>query len=244
VSEDEVHGDRILLAGPRAHHLRDVLRIREGEEFLALFPDGLARRALVTHADASGVAADLGPPGEPATGEPDATLHLFQAMLKGDQMSLVIQKAVELGVASITPVATARTVVQVKPAEREAKTRRWQAIARQAAEQSERGRVPLLHEPMPLSEAMAAGQGGQRLLCAERTVAGGRLSVGAALARGDRAAMLSIFVGPEGGFTDAEIGTALAQGLIPVSLGPRVLRAETAAIVACALVMYELGQMD
>lgn len=243
VGDGEVSGDRLILTDGRAHHLRTVLRMVAGDTFTAVTPGGGQRLATIEEVGPHELVASLGAP-EPSGAEPSLPVHLYQAVLKSDAMSLVVRQAVELGVAAITPMLTRRSVVRLDDDAREPKQRRWQQIAEGAARQSERGAVPEVHLPCDFGPALASRKPGPGLILAERGAEGACLSVAEALGQRAELASCALFVGPEGGFTDDELRLALERGLVPVTLGPRILRAETAAIVACALVMSELGQLE
>jgi 16S rRNA (uracil1498-N3)-methyltransferase len=152
-------------------------------------------------------------------------------------MELIVQKTTELGVASIVPVTSTRAVVRASPHQRQ----RWQSIANQASRQSGRADIPTVTDLMPLAEAVAraAGAASPRLMLWEGERA---QSLGTALTDGPRA--VSLLVGPEGGFAPEEVELAAAAGFVPVGLGPRILRSETAAIVAVALAQAAAGGLE
>ncbi len=243
VSDDEVHGDRLLLGGSRLHYLRNVLRAKPGDRFMVVRENGEQQLATIRQVTAEVVSATLAAP-QPLDTEPPIRITLFQAVIKHKPMSLLIQKCVELGVSAIVPLVTERTVVRLGPSRRAAKQQRWQQVATEAARQSERAHVPPVSEPVEFSQAASSWKAGPGLLFAEREVPAGRLTVAEALKDHRTCRQVAVFVGPEGGLTDSEIELALRHGLAPVTLGPRILRAETAAIVGCALVLYELGCMQ
>ncbi len=243
ISDEEVRGDRLLLGGTRLHYLCNVLRMGPGDSFIAVRANATQQLATLIGVGDKELTASLSAP-EPVNTEPRVELTLFQAIIKGKAMTLAIQKCVELGVTAIAPLFTERTVVRIKDADRTKKQRRWQQIAEEAARQSERVRVPEVLAAVDFEQALFSLNAGPALLFAERHVAASSMSVGEALAGHKDAERVAVFVGPEGGFNNHEIDLAAEHGLTPITLGPRVLRAETAAIVACALVLYELGDMQ
>jgi 16S rRNA (uracil1498-N3)-methyltransferase len=168
--------------------------------------------------------------------EPRTRLAAYPALLGRDKLDQLLQKLVEVGAARIVPVRAERSIVRHLPtAERR---ERWQRIAREAAEQSGRGRVPEVGEPQALAQALAdAAATGPVLLAHEGEGACPLWSILRQLPRPER---LAIFVGPEGGYTPAEVAHARAVRAHVVSLGPRILRTETASPVLAALVLYEL----
>ena len=229
----------VTLSGQVAHQVTRVLRSRPGDRIVVL--DGSGWEHLVTLEDV-GPKRVRGSVTEtlPSEGEPRTRIALYQAMLKADRFELVLQKGTELGVASFVPVTCARSVPQRCG---EARGDRWRRIIAEAAEQSGRGKVPSLEEPVSFFDA-CDGVAGLGLMPWEQEHGTG---LKAALAhwkgRGSDALSVSVFIGPEGGVTDEEAGYARDRGIVPVSLGRRILRAETAGIVAVSAILYELGDL-
>jgi 16S rRNA (uracil1498-N3)-methyltransferase len=228
-----------LTVGGEAHrYLTRALRLAPGAE-VTLF-DGLGHQALATIVgiDAEKVTFRVGELIEgTAADRPQLTLIL--ALLKGEKMDLVVQKATELGVAAIVPAATDRSVVRLEAERATGRAARWRKIAAEAARQCGRADVPRVDEPITLSAALAgAPESGPRIL----------LHGGGSTGRPLRellepAAQVTLAVGPEGGFSETEVATAQAQGFAIAGVGPLVLRAETAAIAACAIVAHVLGDL-
>ena len=238
-------GAHFRLTGPDAFHIAKVLRRRAGEA-LELF-DGHGGRfhgtiSKVSPEEILGVIVDAVKP-PPAQ---HARLHLFPGLLKAAAWEWVLEKGTELGVASFTPVITPRTVVLLEREHTHAKRERWEKILLAAAKQCKRADLPRLNEPMRFSDAIhAAADRGLTLLSWEGMAgAAAHESLGAALKDVTReegkTAELSLFLGPEGGFTDEEIELAEAVGAVSFGLGPNTLRAETAALAATTAVLYEL----
>lgn len=226
----------------QAHQLRQVLRASVGDSILLLDGDGhayLAEIIELTHQRAAARILEAAY----AASEPAIPVTLYQAALKGDRMEWVLQKATELGVARFVPVISARTIT--RPAETIVrKYPRWQAIVREAAEQCGRSRLPALLPPQSWIEVTRQGEG-LRVLAWE-SIAGGKsllAVVQTALAQTPAPTAISLLIGPEGGLTGGEVTMATQAGWSSVSLGPRTLRAETAAIVATALVMAAAGEL-
>lgn len=240
VDPDHIRGDRVNFSPEQAHQLDRVLRLRAGDRVVVLDGRGTeydVALAEVTRRTARGTIEAR----REATGEPATTLVLYQSLLRRDKFEWVLQKGTEVGVAVFVPVITRRSLVRDAgkvTADREA---RWTRILTEAAEQAGRGRVPALHSPMAFSDAVAeaTAREGSALL-AHGDAAGLRL--GHALTT-EGISTVSLFIGPEGGYEPDEVAEAGAAGIQPVTLGPRVLRTETAAVVAAALVFHELGQM-
>ena len=221
---------------PLAHQLRNVLRLLPGSIITLLDDSGAAyatRIELLDPERASGLVLAR----ETVDSEPGIELTLYQCALKRERFEWVLQKCVELGVRRFVPVISSRTVV--RPAARLLpKYERWRAIVREAAEQSGRGRLPLLAEPHSWEEAVRSATG-QRLFLWEGA---GPNAVGLGDVVTD-AASISLLIGPEGGVSLAEANAAIESGWKPVSLGPRILRAETAAIAAAAIALHQAGEL-
>ncbi len=260
---------QVALSGPVAHQVCRVLRMRPGERIVLLDDSGWefeTELRAVKPDRVEGQVLDK----QLAPGEPRAKISLYQGVLKGDRFEFVLQKATELGVVEFVPLITARTVVG-RLNDVQKKRRRWEQIIREAAEQSSRGRLPRLPEPMLFAGACARAQhsSGLSLLPWEETPSDGGLSLKQALreaasltvnlfvapeegltaeesdlARHYNIRPVNLFIGPEGGFTQEEIDLAQRHGIPAVTLGSRVLRAETAAIVAVAIVLHEMGDLE
>jgi len=219
-------GDEIILEGDTAFHLTNVLRVRQGEKLILCNGDNTDYATAITS-----VAKNIFCIVEnilPCTTEPKHRVTLYQAMPKGDKMDLIIQKAVELGVHEICPVITSRSLIKIKDGEKKAE--RYNRIAESAAGQSMRGIIPKVHKPINLKDAAANNL---TFVAYEEEQA---FSLKTALQSFD-SYEISIWIGPEGGFTPEEILSLQKQGAAPVSLGKRILRTETAAIAAIAQIL-------
>lgn len=227
---------------PLRHQLRTVLRARAGDHIVLLDGSGYEYVTVLGPLEAGQMAGQVVEKRR-AAGEPAVHLTLFQCALKADKMEWVLQKGVELGVSRFVPVISERTIVRPASALL-GKYERWRAIVREAAEQSGRGCLPEISAPALYSEAVAQGDG-MRLLPWEQ--AAGAPSVVGWLTQWDSGAerplRASVLIGPEGGLSAAEAQTAAAAGWEWVTLGPRILRAETAALAAVALTLAALGEM-
>lgn len=221
-----------------AHYVRDVLRHGPGARLIVTDATGALFAARVCRCTRQGVSIV---PEESL--QPDAgglRVHLFPALLKGDRFEWMLQKCTELGVGRISPVVTARTIAR-PPADRvQPRLTRWIKIVEEACRQCGRGQVPQVDAPLDLALALRTWQasGLAGIIPHEQLGQEHAAGMGKAL-RGAVATGLGAFIGPEGGFTPEEFAAACAAGLAPVSLGPRVLRAETAAIAVCAMALYE-----
>jgi 16S rRNA (uracil1498-N3)-methyltransferase len=239
VPPDRLRATPIIVDGDEHHHLARVLRARPGDA-ITLF-DGagaeVSARIVRIDRDRTELVADPdGPAGLARAAVPIETpLTLLTAVPRGGRMDFLVQKCSELGVSRIVPVITARSVARPEAAKRA----RWEKIAREAARQCGRADVPAVSPPTPLAAALAAPDLPDRRLMLSPE-AGGR-ALRALLP--DRAAT-ALLVGPEGGLATAEVDAARAAGFQDVSLGSRILRVETAAIVAVALAEEAFGALS
>ena len=176
----------------------------------------------------------------PAAGEPKVQLTLFQSLLIREKFEWVLQKATEVGVTQIVPVLTARGLVRTKQIE-ENKLDRWRRIVTEAAEQAHRGRIPRIEPVIPFDDVFSRFVGFDRFLIAAPLQTVSLREALQGMGRPDPA--IALLIGPEGGFSDEEVALARDKGAMAVGLGPRILRTETAAVVACALILYEFGEM-
>lgn len=246
ISPESISATSVTLSGDVVHQLSRVLRMRAGDEVLLL--DGLGSEYLVELVDfgrdhVRGDVLDK----RAVNAEPASSVDLYMSLLnKPDKFEWVLQKCTELGVSRFIPISAARSV----PGKPEAGRReRWERIIREAAEQSGRGLLPALEETLPMNRALDAvartlAYAAPRSHVALLPTPGAAASLKEALRPSEgRADTISLFIGPEGGFSEEEVSTAGGCGVTPVSLGPRTLRAETAAVAALSLVLYELGEM-
>jgi 16S rRNA (uracil1498-N3)-methyltransferase len=235
VPPEALAADEVELADQAlAHQIGRVLRLGPGERVLLLDGLGVACAVELTVVERERVAGQVVGRG-PAGGEPPVTLTLYLALIRPERFEWALQKAVELGVRRVVPVRFARSL----PADRAdaRKLERWAKIVREAAEQSCRGVLPAVAEPLPLELACAeAASADLALLLWE----GEAPHIAATLRARLPARSIALISGPEGGIAPEELTAAGERGIIPVSLGPRTLRAETAPVAAAAAIMYAL----
>ncbi len=222
----------IKLPAEVAHHADKVLRMKAGQS-LVLF-DGNGREVSATLvALGRQASAALGAWSAPARESPLEAV-LVQALASGDKMDWIIQKAVELGVGAIAPVVSERCVLKLSGERAEKRLRHWQQVVIAACEQSGRNRVPVVEAPLSLSDFLARESGASRLALVPD--ASCRLA-----ARARPAGRCEILVGPEGGWSDRDLALIAGGRCEPVSLGPRVLRTETAGLAALAVMQAAWG---
>lgn len=227
-----------LLEGEAGRHAAKVLRLRPGEAVTLCNGQGQDYPAVVLETAPGGLLLDVAPP-TPSRGESAAWVTVCQCLPKGDKLETVVQKSVELGAAAVWPIESSRCVARWSPEAVEKKTARLQKIALEAAMQSGRGIVPEILPPAPLKAALkAAAAQGEALFLYEE----GMDSFKTALQTAGQ--KLFLFVGPEGGFAPEEAALARSLGAKVLSLGPRILRAETAPLAALAAIFYEKGDWE
>ncbi|MFI5361709.1 MAG: RsmE family RNA methyltransferase [Elusimicrobiota bacterium] len=252
VAPDDIRKKSFRLTGPEAFHVTKVLRYGLGQS-LALF-DGQGGRfeGVIDRIDDDGtVGGKLTATIKADDARAPVRLHLYLGLLKASHWDYALEKAVELGVASVVPLLTPRTVVLLHEAERaKSKAERWARIVMAAAKQCGRADLPPVREPSQFRDAMRACRDkGLTLLAYEGmkgSVAAERLKLALREAdqkRGADSLDVHLFIGPEGGFSEEEIELAEADGAVVFGMGPRILRAETAAAAAVTLVQYEFGAL-
>ncbi|MBE6613989.1 MAG: 16S rRNA (uracil(1498)-N(3))-methyltransferase [Ruminococcaceae bacterium] len=228
----------IRITGEDAHHITHVLRTRIGEEIIACDEAGMVYRTVLTEAGEGVLLRVLEQ--SAADTEPPYIATVYQALVKGDKMETVIQKAVETGASVIVPMVTSRAVVKLDEKDAGKKTERWQKIAHEAAKQCGRGIIPRVTLPVSFKEAMQqAASADLALFCYE---GGGTESLTTLCRKTEAPKTISLCVGPEGGFADGEAEAAAEAGLRMCGLGKRILRTETAAlfVLSCLSAIYEL----
>ena len=232
-------GAEVALSPEESRHLTQVLRLKAGDP-AQLICGGRRWQAEVARADANRAVLRAGTL-LPAT-EPALRVTLFQGLPKGDKMELIIQKAVELGVSGIVPVAMQRSVVRLSAADGEKKRERWQRIAREACKQSGRSEEPAVALPCPLSRLAGLLSDHDAVLVPWEEA--DNLSLTGFHAQHPQARSIALIIGPEGGIDPAEIALLRESGALPVTLGPRILRTETAGLAALSVLMALYGEME
>ena len=227
----------VTLGGALAHQITRVLRLRPGDQIVLLDDSGGEALVRLTRVVPSRVSGEI-ERRQPGRGEPALHLTLYQAPLKGDHMAYVLQKGTEVGISAFVPLLTERAIARGVD---ERKLERWRQIIREAAEQSGRARLPALAPPLTLvGLATRAPDRPQFVLWEDETTRG----LGAALqSLGRPLPPLALIVGPEGGLSAAEVERLQSGGARPITLGPRILRAETAGLVAAAALFYAVGDL-
>jgi len=226
----------VTLAVDEARHLRDVLRLKAGDEVYVFDGQGREFRCTVVNAKRDSAELRIEAEVEPAKPESNLQLNLCVALLKGEKFDLVVQKATELGATRVTPLVTRYADIHLRDTGDAAKrVSRWQRIALEAAKQSGRAFVPEIGLPAAFDEVLVADRG---VMFSERD--GDALE---SLMSGPPPESVTALIGSEGGWSDEEIEAARARNFHVVTLGGRTLRAETAAITVCVILQHLFGDL-
>ena len=237
VEPSQIQGKKVIITGSDVNHMKNVLRMKIGEEIAVKNGvDGKEYRCGIEAFAEDRVVCTLRFVREDGVELP-SKIYLFQGIPKADKMELIVQKAVELGVFEVIPVAVKRCVVKLDEKKARSKAARWQGIAEAAAKQCKRGIVPAVREPMSMKEAAAyAREMDIKLIPYElaEDMAHTKKII-EAIRPGESVA---VFIGPEGGFEESEVAEALAAGIEPITMGRRILRTETAGLTVLSWLMY------
>lgn len=245
VEPSRISDRNVIITGEDVNHIKNVIRLKTGDEIsISNGIDGRDYRCGIVSITDTEVLCELRFIKEDGV-ELSSKVYLFQGLPKGDKMELIIQKMVELGVYEIIPVAMKRCVVKLDDKKAKSKIIRWQGISQASAKQSKRGIVPKVQEVMSYQKALDyAGEMDVRLIPyeMENMLEGssgmeGTKKVINSLGSGQK---IAVFIGPEGGFEESEIQEAIRTGMVPITLGKRILRTETAGMTVMSWIMYQL----
>ncbi len=234
----QVQGDKIEIEGTDVNHIKNVLRMKIGEKVQISDQSGKNYSCELEAFEAEKVRFQILEERE-SENELPSRIYLFQGLPKSDKMEWIVQKAVELGVYEVIPVATHRAVVKLDEKKAVKKIARWNAIAEGAAKQSGRDVIPCVKEVMSLENALSYAASLDLILMPYEDAEGmektrrviGQIKPGQSI---------GIFIGPEGGFEETEVQKAQKSGAVPVTLGKRILRTETAGLTVLSILMYHL----
>ncbi|KMT21645.1 16S rRNA (uracil(1498)-N(3))-methyltransferase [Clostridium cylindrosporum] len=241
VPKENINDDNILITGDDVKHIGKVLRLKLNETINISDGSGVEYICSINTIDKKEVSCRIIEKFENATESP-IKITLFQGLPKSQKMDLIVQKGVEIGISEVRAVITNRVVVKTEARDISNKIERWNKISKEAAKQSGRGVILDISEPVSFKDAIDSldefdlavmpyenqeGVGLKRILTE----------------KGSEAKNIAIFIGPEGGFEEEEVEYAKEKGVYPVTLGPRILRTETAGFVASTIILYELGDM-
>jgi 16S rRNA (uracil1498-N3)-methyltransferase len=232
-------GERRDLAGDDAHYIRSVLRLKAGDPLLLFDGAGLEFAARIERIDPKKAVAEV--LNRTARTEAGPRISLAQALPKGVTMDAIVRKAVEVGVSHILPFVSLRSVPRLSPSAAAAKADRWRKIALEAARQSGRIFLPSVEQPGSFRDVLDASAPADLKLIfwEEESRSGAREALSPWRAKPPGACF--VLIGPEGGFAPGEVDAALSAGFRSVSIGPRVLKVETAVIAILSILQYELG---
>jgi len=233
------YADEMEIDGIDARHIYTVLKMKPGEKVQIVSDDGVTALAEITET-APGrtdvkcleVIAE--------SHEPAVKITLAQGLVKGEKMDFIIQKAVELGVSRIVPLAMEHSVVRYEGDKAAKKRERWQKIAESAAKQSKRDIIPEVAAVTTMDRLMAECNCTTKIIAYECE---DKKGLKQALRANPQTGSILVIIGPEGGISEAELNTARAGGAVPVSLGRRILRAETAGLTALSAILYEFDEL-
>lgn len=241
VDQTAIKENMIEVVGNNFNHIKNVLRLSVDDEIIINDGQGYDYKCIISTMDQNGICASIKEKLE-STAEPFTKITLFQSLIKGEKMEWVIQKAVEIGVHEIVPLLTTRCVVKLEGDKKiAAKIDRWNKIAEAAAKQSGRGVVPVVHKPLEMDKAIQYIENHdlKGFIPYEKESELGMRGV----LQSQSCERFGILIGPEGGFTEEEVTMALSHQIQPITLGKRILRSETASLVALTSILYEMGEL-
>lgn len=242
ISPEDLSQDRAVLSGDDAHHLRRVMRAEIGAEVILCDGTGKEYAAKVREFHKDQVLLEIVEERK-SFGEPRVNVWIAQSLPKADKLETVIQKGTEVGVAQFLPFVSSRTIVQYDKKKEQKRLQRWRKIAKEAAEQARRGKVPEVRETVNWKQLLAySKEAAVTIFCYEKEASRQLRDVLRSVKRPLSGSIL-IVIGPEGGFTEAEAAEAEEAGWLAAGLGRRILRTETAGLVAASCIMYEFGEM-
>ena len=241
IAPDWIEKNKVTLMGDLVHQIRNVLRLRSGRKIIVLDNSGYEYFVTLEHVAKNVVVGEIYAR-QPAEGEPALRLSLYQGTLKAQKFEWVLQKGTEIGISEFVPVICERSVLgDVESLDQ--KMLRWERIIREAAEQSGRGQLPRLRPAMMFAQAcQSAGRSADlSLLAWEAELETGLKSSLASIEAAPR--QINLFIGSEGGYTLDEVRLASGYNIHPIGLGRRILRAETAGLIAATVIFYEFEEL-
>ena len=225
---------RFYITDTDFNHIKNVLRMKQGDEFLVSF-EGKSHLCTLEELSEGQATAKIITENYQSTELP-IYIHLFQGLPKADKMELIIQKCTELGVSEITPVEMSRCVVKIEEKKKKSKTERWQAISESAAKQSKRNLIPRVNTPLSFANALEQAEELDLFLVPYENEDGMKATADC-ISKIKGGMKIGVLIGPEGGFDEKEIELCREKGFDAISLGARILRTETAAITSISMLM-------
>lgn len=240
IKKEDISEGTINVSGEDVQHISRVLRLQNGDRIVLCDGEGTDYLTAILSMNKHSITVTIIDK-EASKGEPDIDVVLYQGIPKSAKMDVIIQKCTEMGIKRIVPVYTARTVVGLESnADEKKKVERWAKISKEAAKQSGRGIIPGIDMPMNFSEAVKDAAKLNKVIVPYELE--DSVSIKKALSQ-SKVKSIGFFIGPEGGFEPSEIAKAKEIGAVPVTLGNRILRTETAGIVVLTSIMHEYDQM-
>lgn len=239
VEKEQIQEDTIEIIGTDVKHIKDVLRIKIDEK-IEIASGGTTFTCKIQTMDKNKVVARI-IDNKQGTNESHINITLYQGLAKGSKMDLIIQKCTEVGVKEIFPIGSHRSVVKIKDIKKEqSKVERWNTIADEAAKQSKRDILPKVREILSFDEMILLLKGKENIIVPYEDERQESIRTGLKNINGND---IHLIIGPEGGFEPEEIAKLKEIGAKIVTLGPRILRTETAGIVSATIILYELGDL-
>ncbi len=236
VPPKNIQDNKVFMPEEHINHIKNVLRMKPGNSCVIFDGSGAEYTVKLTKIQSNSIEGEITGKSDLPTAE-KVKVVLVQGMAKGEKMDLIIQKCSEIGVDVFIPCRCARTIVKLDQAGAARKQERWQKIAQAAAEQSHSRTLPIVEPVADFASLLKQIKPGQLALIPWEDEKSTSIKK---ILKNTTVDTITIFIGPEGGFSDQEIAIAKEAGVIPVSLGPRILRTETAGIVTAAIIRYEL----
>lgn len=240
IRKENIINKNAIITGEDVNHISNVLRKKENDRLTLCDGEGKDYLVTIESMDKKAISTKIVYE-ENSVGELDIDIVVYQGIPKFTKMELIIQKCIELGASSIVPVICERTIVRFNSAKDEAKkVERWQKISEESAKQSGRGRIPVINKPMIFEKALIDAKPKDLVLIPYELEKG--IGLKQVLKR-EKPNSIGIFIGPEGGFDNNEIQLAINNKANIVTLGSRILRTETAALVVLGIILYEFNQI-
>jgi len=242
ISPENINNSNATIDDEQARHIERVLRLATGDLVMAFDGQGNEYELCLSGRQEGKLRAEIRSV-HVENREPSLKITLVQGLTKGDKMDTIIQKAVEIGVAEVYPLISQHSVIHLDQKRAARKVERWQSIAREACKQCRRNQIPVVNMPIKLNDFLDLSQGNPVILLYENENC---TSLKALIENNKDMLRQKVFliVGPEGGFSTAEVSQAARKGALTAGLGPRILRTETAGLVASAILLYEMGDLE
>ncbi|EQB88254.1 16S rRNA (uracil1498-N3)-methyltransferase [Clostridium punense] len=241
ISKENIHGDSCIIEGEDVKHIYKVLRLDSGDKVNINDGEGTEYLGEIEEVNKKEVKVKLIEKVE-LNNESNLKVHLYQGMPKSAKMDLIVQKCTELGISEITPIITERVVVKSELSEFK-KVDRWNRIALEACKQSKRSLIPVINTPIEFEDLQEALKKYDLIVVPYENQKGEGIKYVVTEVKNKEIKDVAIIIGPEGGFEESEIQSFKDLGAYIVTLGPRILRTETAGFTALSLLMYELGDL-